>query len=347
MLKKILYSILLLAIIGPAALCAQKPNTEETQKPIPMFAEGVKWNVLYRHRESIPNHEEKKWYLYEVGEPYEYGVTGKETIKGKEYFHVTLIKGNKNVRVVDNYFREEGQKVYFYDRILKQEVLLFDYNIKVGDNFIPYPSWGGKSVQDDEYKNRLSCKLHSIKTIKLGGKNRRCYFFKNNSRSGSSDEVKGLPQTTVSSDDIISVNDWKSDYIWIEGIGTKEDSPFFLDFGIAASLPDMLLTYVDANGVESSPHGYPANYSYRNLLGKISMNANEISSTTEVQVIRNMGTLEVTCNNEQPHNVWVYTLNGECLVSKTLFTHSLYIPLNNIPQVPLVVRVDNYTTLVQ
>ncbi len=83
MLKKILYSILLLAIIGPATLCAQKPNTEEAQKPIPMFAEGVKWNVLYRHRESIPNHEEKNGTSTKLGNLTNMALQGRKPSRGR------------------------------------------------------------------------------------------------------------------------------------------------------------------------------------------------------------------------------------------------------------------------
>ena len=339
MMKKLFHSLALLtALLLPLELFGQSTaSQEEPSSPIPMFAEGAKWSVSVKNikREWEPGY----YHWVNEGENYQYGVQGKESFNGKEYFHVVTTKGTERV---DFHAREEGTKVYLYQKSTDREFVLFDYAIKPGDKYIGM----GGSPENEAFYDEFT--LKSIETKLIAGENRRVYYFsyKRPSQSHSNTTRGGYNYPNISYTNIhYSPSNAYMSLVWVEGIGTLEDSPFYTNKRMTGSMPKYLLGYTDAKGVQHALSNQPADFTWRVLIFSESTALDNVESAP-ASIHMKEGVLSVDLRDGKLHRLSVYSLDGVRLLSETSFTGSFSAQLAySTTSFPLVVVLDGKATL--
>ena len=339
MMKKLFHSLALVtAFLLPLEVLGQSTTSQEdSSSPIPMFAEGVKWSVSEKSIKKEWEPERYNW--FNVGENYQYGVQGKESIKGKEYFHVVTTKGTERV---DFYAREEGTKVYLYQKSTDREFLLFDYAIKPGDKYIGM----GGSPENEAFYDEFT--LESIETKLIAGENRRVYYFSYEypSQSHSNTTRGGYNYPNISYTNIhYSPSNAYMSLVWVEGIGTLEDSPFYTNKRITGSMPQYLLGYTDAKGVQHALSNQPADFTWRVVISSESTALDNMESAP-ASIHMKEGVLSVDLRDGKSHRLSVYSLDGVRLLPETSFTDSFSAQLAYFTtSSPLVVVLDGKATL--
>lgn len=291
------------ALSFPMGMHAQN-NTynESAESPIPMFALGVKWNVAYQ---SVQNEVVDGGYnVYDVGENHQYGVRSKEQINKKEYYHIPNDRGG-----MDFYGREEDGKVYVYYK--QKEYLVFDYALKVGDSFNPF-HWDLESSPEIE-----TLILDAIETKEVAGQKRRIYYF--SLKASVTNQMRG---TKALHNRFSYTNiDREADYIWVEGIGSLEDTPSYQPLGLTGHQPSILLGYTGTDGVQYALTNHPADYSWKIFRGFV-QGIDEMAGVAGADVHLMDGILTVRLQDGKPHRIAAYSLNGMCLLAETTFTSS-------------------------
>ena len=298
MMKKLFHSLALVtAFLLPLEVLGQSTTSQEdSSSPIPMFAEGVKWSVSEKSIKKEWEPERYNW--VNVGENYQYGVQGKESIKGKEYFHVVTTKGTANV---DFYAREEGTKVYLYQKSTDREFLLFDYAIKPGDKYIGM----GGSPENEAFYEEFT--LETIDTKLIAGENRRVYYFsyKRPSQSHSNTTRGGYNYPNISYTNIhYSPSNAYMSLVWVEGFATLEDSPFYTNKRITGSMPQYLLGYTDATGVQHALSNQPADFTWRVVISSESTALDNMESAP-ASIHMKEGVLSVDLRDGKSHRLSV------------------------------------------
>jgi len=339
MMKKLFHSLALLtALLLPLELFGQSTaSQEEPSSPIPMFAEGAKWSVSVKNikREWEPGY----YHWVNEGENYQYGVQGKESFNGKEYFHVVTTKGTERV---DFYAREEGTKVYLYQKSTDREFVLFDYAIKPGDKYIGM----GGSPENEAFYEEFT--LESIETKLIAGENRRVYYFSyeypSQSHSNTTREGYNYPNISYTNIHYSPSNAYMS-LVWVEGIGTLEDSPFYTNKTMTGSKPQYLLGYTDAKGVQHALSNQPADFTWRVVISSEPTALDNVESAP-ASIHMKEGVLSVDLRDGKLHRLSVYSLDGVRLLPETSFTDSFSAPLAYFTtSSPFVVVLDGKATL--
>ncbi len=339
MMKKLFHSLALVAaFLLPLEVLGQSTTSQEdSSSPIPMFAEGVKWSVAEKSIKKEWEPERYNW--FNVGENYQYGVQGKESIKGKEYFHVVTTKGTANV---DFYAREEGTKVYLYQKSTDREFVLFDYAIKPGDK---YTGMGNTPEKESSYDEFI---LEAIETQLVAGMNRRVYYFSYEfpaeSRSNTTRDGYNYPEISYTNMHYSPSNAYLS-LVWVEGIGTLENSPFYTNKRVMGSMPQYLLGYTDAKGVQHALSNHPADFTWKVLISTEPTALDNMESAPANVSIKE-GVLSVELRGGKSHRLSVYSLDGVRLLPETSFTDSFSAQLAYFTtSSPLVVVLDGKATL--
>ena len=65
---------------------------------------------------------------------------------GNTYMRMCRVRDYESKSSMDAFLREEEKKVYFYDKVMQREFLLFDYSLKVGDTYETYSLDENKEV---------------------------------------------------------------------------------------------------------------------------------------------------------------------------------------------------------
>ena len=338
-MKQLFHSLLLLtALLFPLGLFGQSTaSQEEPSSPIPMFAEGAKWSVSVKHikREWEPGY----YHWVNEGENYQYGVQGKESFNGKEYFHVVTTKGTERV---DFYAREEGTKVYLYQKGTDREFVLFDYAIKPGEKYIGV----GGSPENEAFYDEFT--LKSIETKLIAGENRRVYYFSyehpSQSRSNTTRDGYNYPEISYTNMHYSPSNAYLS-LVWVEGIGTLENSPFYTNKRVMGAMPQYLLGYTDAKGVQHALSNHPADFTWKVLIS-MEPTALDNMESAPANVSIKEGVLSVELRGGKSHRLSVYSLDGVRLLPETSFTDSFSAQLAySTTSSPLVVVLDGKATL--
>lgn len=65
---------------------------------------------------------------------------------GNTYMRMCRVRDYESKSSMDAFLREEEKKVYFYDKVMQREFLLFDYSLKIGDTYETYSLDENKEV---------------------------------------------------------------------------------------------------------------------------------------------------------------------------------------------------------
>uniref|UniRef100_UPI002618E5B3 hypothetical protein n=1 Tax=uncultured Porphyromonas sp. TaxID=159274 RepID=UPI002618E5B3 len=242
----------------------------------------------------------------------------------------------------DFYAREEGTKVYLYQKSTDREFVLFDYAIKPGEKYIGV----GGSPENEAFYDEFT--LKSIETKLIAGENRRVYYFsyEHPSQSHSNTTREGYNYPNISYTNIhYSPSIAYMSLVWVEGIGTLENSPFYTNKRIIGSMPQYLLGYTDAKGVQHALSNHPADFTWKVLISTEPTALDNMESAPANVSIKE-GVLSVELRGGKSHRLSVYSLDGVRLLPETSFTDSFSAQLAYFTtSSPLVVVLDGKATL--
>ena len=204
----------------------------------------------------------------------------------------------------------------------------------------------GGSPENEAFYDEFT--LESIETKLIAGENRRVYYFsyKRPSQSHSNTTRGGYNYPNISYTNIhYSPSNAYMSLVWVEGIGTLEDSPFYTNKRITGSMPQYLLGYTDAKGVQHALSNQPADFTWRVVISSESTALDNMESAP-ASIHMKEGVLSVDLRDGKSHRLSVYSLDGVRLLPETSFTDSFSAQLAYFTtSSPLVVVLDGKATL--
>ena len=204
----------------------------------------------------------------------------------------------------------------------------------------------GGSPENEAFYDEFT--LKSIETKLIAGENRRVYYFsyKRPAQSRSNTTQGGYNYPSISYTNIhYSPSNAYMSLVWVEGIGTLEDSPFYTNKTMTGSKPQYLLGYTDAKGVQHALSNQPADFTWRVVISSEPTALDNVESAP-ASIHMKEGVLSVDLRDGKLHRLSVYSLDGVRLLSETSFTGSFSAQLAySTTSFPLVVVLDGKATL--
>ena len=314
-------------------LSAQEtPPTPKTHPTIPTIQAGAKWMVykvtfgIYCQTSEKPEH----WnYWYSSTE--QYALTKLETIDGKTYF----VLGDKtDYGYSYTYLREDLTSGKIYARYksgvnggAKSEVpeyVLWDYNIKVGDQ-VTLHDIDGSTARHDFTKSRYTLVVSAIETRHLYDADRLVYVMK---------DMTGIPLPA-------------NEIYWIEGIGYSFGFLFtgirteesIGGYGYETRIP---LCYTAPNGDVYHFHHSGICEAVNGFTGNKTIEASR-TTPLDLQISRNQLGLTIRVADGKHHDLTIYRADGTKLVEATSFVESYNLALPMASGEKILVVVDDET----
>lgn len=268
-------------------------TTKEVSKdrtPISIASLGNKWNIL-----------KKSGYMGMTEETleiitYEFKAEKKIVIDGLEYTSIVAETAANNAPSLPTiYLREDMETGIVYKRnsLNEEDLFMFDYNLKVGDEFEQFCG-----LRDET--NEPFFKVVDIKEYTIAGEMRRVYTIYS--------YISGL--YTV-----------MGKYTWIEGIGCSEG--FDLAPIAPGTIPDELICFEDAGGNKYVKYPEQGCYIYQS-------STQDITDSSSIHVYIQSGMIHIICPDSSKENiVKLYAIDGKLLSSVMSSSSEIIIPIKD------------------
>ncbi len=323
-----------IGLLIPMLFCVAFVGKSQEAKMLPTLAVGNKWNMYQECDAIVASATESPKKIGVDKTTYHYTIEREVEMDGKKYFEV-LRDGKLRF-----FMREDLTTGKVYRKYPeKEEVLIFDYDLREGDVFI----WENEPLRDSFKKLRM--KVISISNKEIKGVNRRVYqlafapYRDDESHQGGDPFGKYTKGDPIESHPVFFLDTG----FWIEGIGGNQGLGAVKCYDLVGGncTCEELLCFTDAKGetYQRFPkEGCEINYKVPRAI--------ETPLLSKTKIVSSGGQLRISLEDVLPHTVSVYDMSGQLLAREERFVGSMVLRLPALGEKSTVlIRLDDESTL--